>query len=87
MAIKIIAPGADVYTATCTECGCRFTYERDDVFTNYRTGGECVSCPQCGHNHLHFGVTGRPRGCGRRDGYGTQSGGYRSWGPQPCGHK
>ena len=42
MATKIITPGTDVYTATCTECGCRFSDERSDVHRNYVHGGERV---------------------------------------------
>ena len=58
MATKIITPGTDVYTATCTECGCRFSYERSDVHRNYVRGGERVGCPQCGHQQHHFGASG-----------------------------
>ncbi len=54
---KIITKGTDTYHATCTECGARFSYEREDVRTNYVRGGEWVSCPHCGHDHQHFGTS------------------------------
>ena len=57
MATKIISPGTDVYRATCTECGARFSYEREDVRTNYLRGGEEVSCPGCGHAHRYLGAS------------------------------
>ena len=55
---KIISSGTNHYRATCHECGAVFTYQREDVRTNYARGGEEVSCPHCGHGHRHFGVTG-----------------------------
>jgi len=58
MTRKIIEPGTDVYRATCTECGCRFSYERSDVSHNYVRGGDWIACPQCGHQHMHFGASG-----------------------------
>jgi DNA-directed RNA polymerase subunit RPC12/RpoP len=58
MATKILSPGTDRYSATCHECGCRFTYERSDVHRNYAQGGERVSCPHCGHSMHHFGASG-----------------------------
>ena len=65
MATKIITPGTDTYRATCTECGCCFSYERSDVHTNYVRGGDWVGCPQCGHQHMHLGSEGRRQGtCG-----------------------
>lgn len=54
---KIISGGTNHYKATCQECGAIFTYQREDVHTNYVRGGEWVSCPHCGHGHRHFGVT------------------------------
>ncbi len=65
MATKIISPGTDTYRATCSECGARFSYEREDVHTNYVRGGEWVGCPQCHHPHMHLGSEGRRQGtCG-----------------------
>lgn len=65
MAKKIISAGTDTYAATCSDCGCRFTYERCDVRTNYLKGGEWVSCPHCCHEHMHLGSEGRrQRSCG-----------------------
>lgn len=60
---KIITKGTDTYRASCSECGTTFTYERDDVHTNYVKGGEWVSCPHCGHGHRHYGAQS-PRGYG-----------------------
>ena len=46
----IIKPGTK-FTATCYECGCYFSYEKEDlIYGTYRY--ECwswVTCPQCGH--------------------------------------
>jgi hypothetical protein len=56
---KIINPGTDQYRATCTECGCRFTYERDDVHRVYRPIEHmAVDCPHCWHGCTHFGASG-----------------------------
>jgi len=61
---RIIREGTKIYRATCSECGAVFTYEREDVRRNYVKGGEWVSCPGCGHDHQHFGVSGAvPRRC------------------------
>jgi len=60
---KIISPGTDTYRATCQECSAVFTYQREDVRTNYVRGGEEVSCPHCGHSHKHYGATGAGWGC------------------------
>ena len=45
----IIKPGTK-FTATCYECGCVFSYEKEDVVCNiYRNECySCVTCPQCG---------------------------------------
>jgi DNA-directed RNA polymerase subunit RPC12/RpoP len=58
MVTNIISPGTDRYSAICTECGGRFSYERSDVHTNYIRGGKRVSCPHCGHSLHHFGASG-----------------------------
>jgi len=57
MAKKIIQQGSTTFRATCTECGTRFTYEREDIMKNYvlAFGAEEVSCPHCGHACRHFG--------------------------------
>jgi DNA-directed RNA polymerase subunit RPC12/RpoP len=57
MAIKIIKEGVDKFRATCGNCGTTFSYEMEDVHTNYLKGGEQVSCPHCGHSHRHYGVS------------------------------
>ena len=58
MATKIINPGTDRYKMTCTECGCRFSYERSDVRRNFRSDSEDVLCPHCEHSCRHFGASG-----------------------------
>lgn len=47
MTKRIISNGTVTYSATCNECGCRFTYEHSDVHTNYLRGGGWVDCPRC----------------------------------------
>ena len=54
----IITRGVSEYDVTCRECGCHFTYQRQDVHTNYVRGGEWVGCPDCGHAHRHLGASG-----------------------------
>ena len=57
MTTKIITPGTDTYRATCSECGCKFTYQSGDVHTNYVTVvREVVGCPHCGYQVSHFGA-------------------------------
>ena len=58
MAIKVIKSGRDTHSGHCTECGCRFRYERSDVHANWRRGCEEVTCPHCGAGCRHFGVSG-----------------------------
>lgn len=60
MSKRVISAGDDVYRATCSECGCVFTYEREDVRHNYVSGGERVSCPHCGHDCGHYGAMRGP---------------------------
>ena len=62
MATKIITPGTDRYRASCTECGCKFSYERSDVHHDYVHGGERVSCPHCGYGLYHFDTSGAGNG-------------------------
>jgi hypothetical protein len=64
VAVKITTPGLDTYHLTCTECACRFTYERSDVRHNFRSGAEEISCPHCGQSHRHLGSHSLRRGCG-----------------------
>ena len=52
--IKIIEPGTITITK-CAECGCKFSYENDDIetdgllFNNSAFLGKTwVVCPQCG---------------------------------------
>ena len=52
--IKIIEPGTRTITK-CAECGCKFSYENDDIetdgilFNNLAFLGKTwVVCPQCG---------------------------------------
>lgn len=46
MTVEIVNRGQDKYEATCRECGCVFTYERNDV-QRYRADGPAVCCPHC----------------------------------------
>jgi hypothetical protein len=57
MTRKIVEAGTDTYRATCGECGCRFTYERSDIHTNYVAHvRQVVSCPHCGKDVGHLGA-------------------------------
>jgi hypothetical protein len=53
---KIIIQGSTTHRACCSECATVFSYETEDVHTNYVRGGEWVSCPHCGHAVRHFGA-------------------------------
>lgn len=55
---QIVREGAKRFKGHCGECGCRFTYEREDVHRNYAVGHDQVSCPGCGHSVYHFGESG-----------------------------
>lgn len=57
MAKEIIKSGVNKYTQTCSECAAIFTYQREDVHTNFVRGGEWVGCPECGHSHRHLGAS------------------------------
>ena len=48
MAIEIIKQGQTKFTAYCSQCGCKFTYELEDL-----NAAECIECPCCGHTILH----------------------------------
>jgi len=62
---RIIQEGITQYKASCSECGARFAYEREDVHHNYVHGGDYVSCPSCGHSCRHHGASGTSwPGCG-----------------------
>ncbi len=50
MAIRVIKPGQTEFTATCSLCGCHFSYELVDI--NYISTGY-VNCPTCGNKHFH----------------------------------
>jgi hypothetical protein len=58
---RIVKTGRDTYHASCTNCDCQFTYERDDVAIDYGTGTHRVSCPYCGHAMTHLGSSGIKR--------------------------
>lgn len=54
---EIIRPGNGgikiKYNNTCPYCHCEYTYEEDDVFTDYSlTAMACVTCPSCGGKNL-----------------------------------
>lgn len=47
--IEIIKHGTK-HTAICFECGCKFSYEDEDVLNDtldYKTVRTYVNCPQC----------------------------------------
>lgn len=48
--IKIIEEGHKQFRNTCFQCGCKYTYELEDV----NTKTDCVKCPQCGANNVHL---------------------------------
>ena len=52
--IKIIEPGTRTVTE-CTECGCKFSYEKEDIeviglysWDVLQTRKPYIVCPQCG---------------------------------------
>lgn len=54
---EIIRPGNTgikiKYNNTCLFCGCEYTYEQEDVFSNYNsTFGSYVLCPCCGKENI-----------------------------------
>jgi coenzyme F420-reducing hydrogenase gamma subunit len=55
MTVKIIQEGVTTYHATCHECGCKFSYNREDVHHNYLRGIDCIGCPSCGASCQHNG--------------------------------
>lgn len=50
--IKIIEKGKETFELTCVRCGCKFSYETDDVHGTY-TDEMKVECPQCKYNNKH----------------------------------
>lgn len=40
---KIVRPGYKEFKTQCTNCGCRFTYEREDILKS----ASQVKCPEC----------------------------------------
>lgn len=65
MAIRIIKEGKKTkFTKTCSECGCEFEYELEDIKTDYNVCltsypakyNTYVVCPCCG-KHIHHGTT------------------------------
>lgn len=53
--IKIIKDGTRIYKATCSNCGCEFTYENEDICNSE------VVCPCCEqHLPLNLLVTYNP---------------------------
>lgn len=41
--IKIIEEGQKKFVAVCRRCGCKYSYEVEDIIGDY------VPCPDCGH--------------------------------------
>lgn len=54
---KIVHRGTSTCHASCSECGAVFTYQCEDVRTNYAKGGRYVDCPCCGRPYRHFGMS------------------------------
>lgn len=60
--IKIIKSGKKEFHATCSNCGCEFTYELEDLSkTDYLGAIDYVKCPECGITILHLGFDTQPR--------------------------
>jgi hypothetical protein len=53
MAVKVIDSGHTYFTASCAQCGCRFSYERDDIMGRTTFAGGWVACPECSTKHMH----------------------------------
>ena len=47
--IEIIKQGQTKFTAYCSQCGCEFTYELEDL-----DAAECIKCPCCEHIIMHI---------------------------------
>ncbi len=56
--IEIIKTGKTKFRGHCIDCGCKFTYEHEDVCRNYLRGANEVACPSCSHACRHFGESG-----------------------------
>lgn len=64
--IKIIEPGTRT-TTECANCGCKFSYEKEDIQSRpYKSPGilrmpifleSYVTCPQCGENITVMSIT------------------------------
>lgn len=50
--IKIIEKGKETFELTCARCGCRFSYEAEDI-TETLIGALAVKCPQCAAHNIH----------------------------------
>lgn len=48
MATRIIKEGQKKFITTCSQCGCEFEYELEDI-----GAGNIVNCPCCGHICIH----------------------------------
>ena len=56
--ITIIKPGKTKFSCTCTQCGCEFTYELEDISLS-----SFVICPTCG-NYCYIGTNTSGTGIG-----------------------
>lgn len=45
---KILEPGRKTFVTTCKMCGCKFSYEMEDVY-----GLGSVNCPNCANRCIH----------------------------------
>ncbi len=54
MTVRIVEEPPNAYHATCSKCGCKFSYALSDLRKNYGlTASDGVNCPQCGRTHRH----------------------------------
>lgn len=49
--IKIIIRGKETFDAVCARCGCKFTYQLEDL--KRMACSEYVCCPDCGEEYYH----------------------------------
>lgn len=60
MTKEILSPGPKKFKTTCTKCKTEFSYELEDVHTNYRGfPNPYVSCPSCSEMLGHYGHSAR----------------------------
>ena len=50
--IEIIEHGKEKFEITCSRCGCKFTYQLEDLDKPYG-GSEFINCPDCKERLYH----------------------------------